>query len=555
MNVTDIDSGNLIPAPIKELPVTGVPITGLRRYASLPSRKSAERDLSVFINECMRSDRIYGCVIKAWWGEGKTEAYENFIKPEVKRLGQDTYDVTATTIARIFERNQKEGKADPVVWRAFLSALFEALWEEGKIKPKGNIPLKRQPHESDREYIERILQLVCKNNKTFIFIDEVEQLEPRESKDEILLGIRGLFDQKEETLRGNIHLIMACTPDAFNRLVSSSTQMGGLIERLKIIDLPRPTDEEAIRFIYGLVDYIYDGKLPDTHPFLNSGSAYAIMNASHKSPRGMIKILQQVIAYSRMLADQNGHSGYMYRIDGNIIVHALRNYNIGLFGTQVPALDNEPFERILKVTRVERDSKKTKKIQNLLTILIGEPIPHSIGELCSRIKIPERFLKDIVSIINNRVMESDLFDRWLILPLIEVRSERKPLSETLKKFLLSFLFYDRNGSLSRRNFIPMRYQAIMSISPRISMIEAQKIERKLLTYSSGTIYYLLSPRFLQHLYPNPDFLELSFIRDKNKRLELWKEAYERIHEKDSPILIEDSLLDLLKKIARVGSYS
>jgi hypothetical protein len=71
-------------APTKSLPITGVPVAGIRRYAELPSRAPTERDLISFIDSCMTAEKVYGCVIKAWWGEGKTDAYENFIKLELE---------------------------------------------------------------------------------------------------------------------------------------------------------------------------------------------------------------------------------------------------------------------------------------------------------------------------------------------------------------------------------------------------------------------------------------------------------------------------------------
>jgi hypothetical protein len=57
---------------------------------------------------------------------------------------------------------------------------------------------------------------------------------------------------------------------------------------------------------------------------------------------------------------------------------------------------------------------------------------------------------------------------------------------------------------------------------------------------------LISPKIIDLIYPNPDFIELDFIVDKNKRLELWKEAYERINERGILSEIESSLLSLMK---------
>jgi len=539
----------LIRIPNKSLPVTGVPIAGIRKYAEIPSRFETERDILNFINQCMNAEKIYGCVIKAWWGEGKTDAYENFIRIELERKGILTYDVIATTIARIFEKRQKEGLSDPVVWIAFLSALFEAIWEERKARPKEVKFLQRREKEQDFNYIQRVLREISKKSeRVFIFIDELEQLEPRASRDDILLGVRGLFDQKEEILRGNLHLIMACTPDAFNRLVGSSTQMGGLIERLTLIELPRPTEKEAVKFVYGLINYVYEGKVPKNHPFINSGPAYAIMYAGHRSPRSMIKALQQVIGYAKQLSNDNK---LMQIIDGWVIIESLKNYNLPIFGTQVLALDGDMLDRILDITHIKGEPNRADQLKRLIQLLIGEPIPHSIEELSSRIKISEKRLKELIGIANNRISESGLLDGWLVLPVSESLTPPESLSEELKDFIIQYIFYESKNFVLR-NFLPTKYQALMSIRSEIDLGFAQKITHRLLRFcKKDSGFYVISPRLIERIYPNPDFLELAFIIDKNKRLELWKEAYERINERGILTQIEHSLLDLLKTLKTV----
>lgn len=533
-----------VEAPKNVLPVSGVPIAGIRKYAEFPSRASAERDLLNFIRSCMNAEMVYGCIIKAWWGEGKTDAYENFIKPELEKSGLLTYAVVATTVARIFEKRKREGLSDPVVWRAFLGALFESIWEEGKTQIAKADFLQRSENEvkSDLDYINRVmLEITKRTNKLFIFIDELEQLEILPLRDEILLGIRGLFDQK--VLGGALHLIMACTPDAFNRLIGSSTQMGGLLERLTIIELPRPAEEEAVKFVFGLINFVYDGKLPEIHPFVNSGPAYAIMYAGHKSPRSMIKALQQVIEYAKSKASENGKKGYLQIIDGWTIVDAFKDYNLPIFGTQVRALDGDILDEIDRAISIKGEIERTQKMQKFMRLLIGEPIPHSLEELKSRMNLSEDKIKELVGIINNKVSETGLFNR---LPIISLAESSAETPVELKEYSKCFIFYE-DGDFVSRIFLPTREQSLISLFPGIEKIEAQRIIRRLLSYCGENYYYIISPEIIERLYPNPDFLELDFIKDKNKRLELWKEAYERISEDISLSYCEDSLLELFKE--------
>jgi hypothetical protein len=532
-------------APTKTLPITGVPIAGIRKYAELPSRASAERDLISFIDSCMTAEKVYGCIIKAWWGEGKTDAYENFIKLELGKRKVLTYDVTATTIAKILEKRQKDGISDPVIWRALLAALFESIWEERKSQFEEVKFLQPYEKENDYEYIQRVIQeLNKKTERTFIFIDELEQLEIRPIRDDILLGIRGLFDQREENICGKLHLIMACTPDAFNRLIGSSTQMGGLLERLTIIELPRPEESDAIKFVYGLIDYVYEGKVPEPHPFINSGPAYAIMYAGHRSPRSMIKALQQVIEYAKQ---SSNIAGNIRQIDGWLIIEALKNFNLPIFGTQVLALDGDVLDRILRLLDIRGETERTEQIKKLVQLLIGEPIPHSIEELSLRVGTTETKVKDLISIANNRISESGLLSGLLVLPLSESSTPLESISEELKTYFMSFIFHEKNDFIIR-NFLPTKYQALMSIFPEYNINAAQRIIRQILSYSTDTEFYVISPKLIHIIYPNPDFIELDFIVDRNKRLELWKEAYEKINEKEALFQIENSLLNLLKNL-------
>jgi len=550
---------NFVKTPARSLPLTGLPVAGIREYAKLPCREDAERDLLNFINACLNAEKIYACVIKAWWGEGKTDAYENFIANELERLGKElkdkkiyTFDVVATTIARIFEEREKRGKKDPVIWRAFLASLFEAIWEEKKSSPEAKKFIRVNNEIDNFEYIKQVINQLGKENKIIFFIDELEQLERLPVKEDILLGIRELLDQKEEILRGNLHLILACTPDAFNRLVGLSTQMGGLLDRLTIIELQHPSKEEAVMFIYRLIEYMYEGKVPDPHPFVNSGVAYAIVYAGHGSPRSMIKVLQQVIEDVKNQASEKGYKGVLKRIDGWMIIKALKNYNISIFGSQVPALDGDFLEnKILNILNIKGDLNKTNLLKKLICLLIGEPIPISLSELSIRLNASESQIKECYGIANNKVEESRVLNGPLILKLSKSSKPIDEIQEDLRRYFLSFLISDNSNKLKLVTFVPQEAQEariLRILFPSLDFTDAQFILKKISKYSSKETYYLISPELIEHVYPNPEFLELEFIKDKNKRLELWKEAYEKINDEHHISLCENTLADLIKNL-------
>jgi hypothetical protein len=546
-----------VKAPKRSLPLTGVPVAGIRGYAELPCRAAAERDLLNFIKACLNAERIYACVIKAWWGEGKTDAYENFIKPELEKIGGElkdkkifTFDVVATTVARIFEEIEKRER---VLWKPFLASIFEAVWEEKKSNPDVKVFERINNEIKSDDYIKRVINQLGKEGKIFFFIDELEQLERLAIRENMLLGLRGLIDQKEEFLRGNIHLIMACTPDAFNRIIGLSTQMGGLLDRLIIIELPRPSKEEAVKFVYELINYMYEGEPPDPHPFLNSGVAYAIAYAAHGSPRSMIKVLQQVIEYSKYQASEKGHKGYLKRIDGWTIIDALKNYNISIFGSQVPALDGDFLNyKILNILNIEGDPNKTNLLKKLICLLIGEPIPISLSELCIRLNAREHQIKDCIGIANNRAEESKVLNGLLILKLSKSSKPREKIPEDLRRYFLLYLISDNSNELKLVPFIAQKdreARIFKSLFPSLDLMDAQKISMKISEYASNETYYLISPELIDHIYPNPEFLELEFIKDKNKRLELWKNAYEKINYEQYLSLCEETLKELIQNLS------
>lgn len=542
---------SFIESPLRTLPITGVPIAGIRRYAELPSRKPTERDLLNFLNACMNANNVNGCVIKAWWGEGKTDAFENFIKPFLEKNKQKSFAVVATTVAKVLEQRQKEGVSDPVAWIAFLGALFEAIWQEGKSRPKDVEVFERAPEEinSDFRYISRVIKtLTEKGRRLFIFLDELEQLEIRLVRDDILAGIRGLFDQKEQFLKGNIHIIMACTPDAFNRLIGSSTQMGGLLERLSTIELPRPLEDEATKFVYGLVDYLYEGKTPSNHPFLNSGIAYAIMYAGHRSPRSMIKALQQVIQYAKHLAEEKGREKHIFKIDGSTVIDALKNYKLPIFGTEVYALDGEILDRINRMLIIEGDEKRTKKLLRLIQLMIGEPLPHSVEEISVRIGVSDSKLRELIGIANNRSSETALLNGLLILPMGEFSASIDKVTKDMRVFLKSFIFQQETKKFVSRIFFPTTGKGLKSIQPDLDLEAAKKNLKILLRWRGSGEFYLIAPELIERIYPNPNFLELDFIVDRNKRLELWKEANEKLIERQFLSYAEESVLDLLREL-------
>ena len=79
----------------------GVPSPSLTGFdfAPIESRKPVEKDLRAFMTFCRRDATSLNVkIIKAEWGEGKTDAYERYICPQAEKKGDACYFVSTSTI-------------------------------------------------------------------------------------------------------------------------------------------------------------------------------------------------------------------------------------------------------------------------------------------------------------------------------------------------------------------------------------------------------------------------------------------------------------------------
>jgi len=542
--MNDVLNKTLTKRPIRNLPFTGIPVSDIRDYTVLESRIPAERDLANFITDITDTNRVNVCVVKAWWGEGKTDAYENFLQPLFNKKNIPSENIIATTVARIFERRESNNLTDPVPHVAFLACVFEAIWEEGITQDKFDI--QRKENETDKKYVNRVLNNIkLKKTKLVIFIDEVEQLEPRTSREDIFSGLRGAIDDNKQQIKGLIQFILACTPDAWVRLAQSSIQMGGLLQRLRIVDLPTPQEDESLSYVFGLLNYLYEKKLPDPHPFKSMGIVYAIIYAAHRNPRCMIKTLQQIINTSIYTVSGDLNDS-IFQIDSELVIKSLSDFNLPLFGTDVPAFDSDLYDKISE-SIIIKDDDRTGYMEKICEMLCGEPYIHNIGDLKNELNVSDRRLSNYINTINLRVKQKGLLNGDMILPFSSIKHSIDKIPEDL-------ILYLRKKIVSMDNIDDVRYVApsdrksFVQIFPEISGSLASSIFNRLSRLYTKNQYLMISDELLQRLYPSPEFIELDFLNDKSKRLPIWKNAFELLSERESNSKIENILILALQEI-------
>jgi hypothetical protein len=80
----------------------GVPTPSLTGFpfAVIESRKPVQKQLRDFMTFCRRDAQSVNVkILKAEWGEGKTDAYERYIHPEAEKNEDACYFVSTSTIA------------------------------------------------------------------------------------------------------------------------------------------------------------------------------------------------------------------------------------------------------------------------------------------------------------------------------------------------------------------------------------------------------------------------------------------------------------------------
>jgi hypothetical protein len=90
-------------APSKPPTPQAVPFTSFD-YAKIESREPVAEKLKEFMKRTKEANFFTTGLIIAEWGEGKTDAYERYIKPEALKKGDYAYLVSTSTIVNKLSR-------------------------------------------------------------------------------------------------------------------------------------------------------------------------------------------------------------------------------------------------------------------------------------------------------------------------------------------------------------------------------------------------------------------------------------------------------------------
>jgi len=567
MNVTRIF--NKLPSD------SGVTFEGFEDI-KLASRENVKRKLEEFISLCESTKKPTIRVILGEWGEGKTDAYKRYIRPRVEQKGHYAFFVSASTLANSYDL--------PVVSRVlkstslsavrFLVALFYAIREENRdLNDKIPDP---QAYNDATLYLDIILNNLIgkdKDRRIFVFIDEFEELllYPDKLK-EIISGIKetvnGMYSQIDEggKYEGCLHFIIAATPDAYFKLQTAeetSLIFGGLGRRAGVIELPVIKKEEGIIFLYKLLRYAYEDSIPQPLPITNFGVFNLLYRVSLGNPGALVSL------FTRLMNSARIDDKTIKVIDYNHILEFLRGERIFVYGASTPALDIETYNRLLRIIEDQKNKELGEKASKLLKLLIGELKPFSVDELEDRIN--HKNIKNLIAIINDNLKRRGEIEKAIIkvCPLrpdktvydVEDAFKSYIVEKDGKKFIqidayseqweqfkdLIIHFYYENEDIKQKIYLPCDEDSIISFFEGITKDSAYEVQRIILKkLVEDEPYYMVSEELLSQIFPTPVPRELDFIKDREKRLKLWRDVSKNLV-KEYEINMPDALISLLEK--------
>ena len=564
----------------------GVPSLSLAGFdfAPIESRKPIERELNAFITYCLRdANSLSVKVVKAEWGEGKTDAYERYIFPQIQRKGEACYFVsTSTLIDKIKNFNLIFPTTKYVIASKFLAALFTSIVDESVSHGK-EADLFPSPHnyqDNPLAFIEESLKVHAENgvNRIFVFIDEFEELlslreHELEFQNQIISGIKELVNGQVGSIHeggkyaGMLNFFIACTPYAYNKIMDNPEigQMTGSVKsRFTTVVLPEVGKKEAIQFLYDLIRFSYKNNLPEIFPFLNSGPLNGIYSISHGNLREMIKLFVKLLSTA---VDEK--SKQLKVINFNHFLGSLEEEEVAIYGATGDAIDNELLDRILDHMK---KWKRGKECSKLLRLLIGEFKPFATNSLSRRLGIPRGDVHDLVSRINNELVSMGIGESVTqLMPLYEEKTfltvkNRLSIVQNnimigenqipLRKFEERLTYYNirKDGKIIEHHFLPKKPLDLQQIFEDLDEDGCNSLFRSienLFDPIGANRHYIISQEFANQIFPSPLWLLMDFVKDKSKRMGLWRKASKEFRESEKEFKV--GVLKLIEHL-EIGKF-
>jgi len=551
-------------------PPQAVPFTGFH-FARIKSREPIAEQLKEFMKRTKETNYFTTGLIIAEWGEGKTDAYQRYIKPEADSKGDYAYLVSTSTIVN------KLSKADILLpygrpeSETLAACIFYALRDELTLRKEdlSKFPNYREYREPS-EYIEEVLTRHLNNDgkaTIYLFIDEFEEILAQKSgiQKKFLSGLKELLNGQLKLIHeggkfaGRLHFILACTPYAYNRIrgdVDLAQIFGALDQRLSSnrIYLPQIRREEALEFLVDLLRFCYKDSLPQPLPIKSSGILNGICIISQRNLRSLVQLLSDLLSAAAL-------DGELSVIGYDIFLDTFKGKPISVYGASTQCIDKD---LLLKIEFTLGNLRYGDEYIKIFRLLAGELKPFSIEEIRKRINVNNVSYR--VNEINQELRKIGISNAITRLnplkedkKIEEVLASLKPVENEisfntgrkipLEKFKDEIIQYEMNseGRIYERMFLPSDredLQKSLDLSQEEVEYLYQRISRNFSEIAT-TRHFMLSKELIDQLFPSPLVLQLDFIADRSKRMDLWREAMKRFLERD--LELRDGLIEVINK--------
>jgi len=541
----------------------GVHFSGFE-HVHFDSRTNIEGQIRAFIASLETADNPRVRVILGDWGDGKSELYERYLKHKEESMNYKIVYCAASSVNNAMQTQYYEKMVRNEVRASvrFITSLLIAIHSNPH-----NTSLfgsKHEPREGRRaeQYSDLLLShLLPEENDTrlVIYIDEFEELIGQESLPEILSGIKEVINQEfnlisnsdfgKGKLAGRVHLILACTPDAFHRLPREKTTsqiLGGWERRVGRIRLTPLRKREAVAFLNGLTAFYYEGKVPNPSPFQRPGMFETLHRISMGNVGNLVSLHAELL--QRASSQDDTDSSEMCIVDYEQMVEWLKSIPVSVYGARESCLSKMRYDIISTEILKTKQKVLGKTAVSLLRLLLADSTLldyDSVKELIPTIKSLS-YLKEVVNHINGSAERVGLPSAIISLSRLKENLGFPDLQEKLSStfefivrpgeeegLVISQEFYsltDLEDSLTYRLAgeewvvcLPSSGKEASKwfgpLSESIEKIVTKRICNPLL---GSNIFYALSPLFKNQFFPSPIPPGLEFIINREERLKVWR---------------------------------
>lgn len=533
----------------------------------IKSRENLVGRLKKLINNAKDMEKGMSVIsIIGEWGEGKTDTYTRFINPYVESKDDYAFFVSTSTLANLYKNQEVLSVTNKsrLISTKFLSSLFEAVRAEGKTYVAKNIS-EIDNYSDPEEFVDYTLSNLLKNNDKalFIFLDEFEEILNFESEilRDILSGIKesvnGQYKNIDENgeYEGSVHLILALTPDAvykFETNEQTNLISGGFLRRLDVVELNEITKKEGIFYLKELLEQSYNNNIPDPYPIENFGLFNTLLRISQKNLGNLRKLFTSLFSNLEI-------EGKLQVLDYKNLLEFLEQTTVFVFGTQTECIEKDSYYRILSYLQDQKGSDLGELSVEIFKLLIGENRPVTLEYIAEKLEIEEELVLRSIDILNIDFENNWKNDKAVInlAPLKEGKTFediRKALerfikvdkfnkhtiniddfSEDLDLFMDRITYYkldNKSNTLISEIFLPMDKDSVrMFFNDEFkSSLLPKEILSRIKDLFENKEYYKLNELILDQIYPSPLPRAMTFVNNKEIRIELWREVLKNLPE-------------------------